>query len=418
MITRWAAWPNLLWELCSTLRRSSSLVRNHSIVIYWDHEDGDDDYDWPHPCLIFYSMKDALEWLFLSSWRKQLEVFKFCFSRFCVFTPVTAVCSQIVTRTSELVQLVYNGDNGNNVRSIPTQFWGEAQSALRCGWVSVTEDLFTNYYGWRHNAGKFKTSFHIEMYVLPNARIGELQAAFILFENDGISRLLFSASLSAVEPKCELNSGEGALSSDSWWDFNGWKFHSKKINDVAMKRLGWFCSAEEKVNLVSWSKPNKNVKLGSDWWMQMYKNIWSSQETTTASQSTTGASVFSAMKLVRHGNQIQNHNVVKNEYVFCHILEWSVIKGIWLINQEFPYLCLSKLMQWNCQKICKYFSKSFNMFSLFRPFSSQLLLLPMFFPFCVFAVFTSGNVFPATGQRPFLPNMSPGQWIDHVENKR
>ena len=185
--TRWAAWPSLLLELCSTLRRSSSLVRNHSIVIYWDHEDGDDDYDWPHPCLIFYSMKDALEWLFLSSWRKQLEVFKFCLSRFCVFTLVTAVCSQIVTRTSELVQLVYNGDNGNNVRSIPTQFWGEAQSALRCGWVSVTEDLFTNYYGWRHNAGKFKTSFHIEMYVLPNARIGELQAAFILFENDGIS---------------------------------------------------------------------------------------------------------------------------------------------------------------------------------------------------------------------------------------
>ena len=329
MITRWAAWPNLLWELCSTLRRSSSLVRNHSIVIYWDHEDGDDDYDWPHPCLIFYSMKDALEWLFLSSWRKQLEVFKFCLSRFCVFTLVTAVCSQIVTRTSELVQLVYNGDNGNNVRSIPTQFWGEAQSALRCGWVSVTEDLFTNYYGWRHNAGKFKTSFHIEMYVLPNARIGELQAAFILFENDGISRLLFSASLSAVEPKCELNSGEGALSSDSWWDFNGWKFHSKKINDVAMKRLGWFCSAEEKVNLVSWSKPNKNVKLGSDWWMQMYKNIWSSQETTTASQSTTGASVFSAMKLVRHGNQIQNHNVVKNEYVFAISLNevWSRVFG-------------------------------------------------------------------------------------------
>ena len=328
--TRWAAWPSLLLELCSTLRRSSSLVRNHSIVIcHWDHEDGDDDYDWPHPCLIFYSMKDTLEWLFLSSWRKQLEVFKFCLSRFCVFTLVTAVCSQIVTRTSELVQLVYNGDNGNNVRSIPTQFWGEAQSALRCGWVSVTEDLFTNYYGWRHNAGKFKTSFHIEMYVLPNARIGELQAAFILFENDGISRLLFSASLSALEPKCELNSGEGALSSDSWWDFNGWKFHSKKINDVAMKRLGWFCSAEEKVNLVSWSKPNKNVKLGSDWWMQMYKNIWSSQETTTASQSTTGASVFSAMKLVRHGNQIQNHNVVKNEYVFVISLNevWSRVFG-------------------------------------------------------------------------------------------
>ena len=22
------------------------------------------------------------------------------------------------------------------------------------------------------------------------------------------------------------------------------------------------------------------------------------------------------------------------------------------------------------------------------------------------------------GQRPFLPNMSPGQWIDHVECKR
>ena len=103
---------------------------------------------------------------------------------------------------------------------------------------------------------------------------------------------------------------------------------------------------------------------------------------------------------------------------FCHLLEWSVVKGIWLINQEFPYLCLSNFMQWNCLKICKYFSKSFNMFSLFRPFSSQLLLLPMFFPFCVFAVFTSVNVFPATGQRPFLPNMSPGQWIDHVENKR
>ena len=23
-----------------------------------------------------------------------------------------------------------------------------------------------------------------------------------------------------------------------------------------------------------------------------------------------------------------------------------------------------------------------------------------------------------TGQRPFLPNMSPGQWLDHVETKQ
>ena len=26
--------------------------------------------------------------------------------------------------------------------------------------------------------------------------------------------------------------------------------------------------------------------------------------------------------------------------------------------------------------------------------------------------------FSFTGQRPFLPNMSPGQWIDYVESKK
>ena len=74
---------------------------------------------------------------------------------------------------------------------------------------------------------------------------------------------------------------------------------------------------------------------------------------------------------------------------FCHLLEWSVIKGIWLINQEFPYLCLSKLMQWNCQKICKYFSKSLNMFSLFHP---KCCCFRCFSPF-VFSLFSRLSMF-------------------------
>ena len=119
----------------------------------------------------------------------------------------------------------------------------------------------------------------------------------------------------------------------------------------------------------------------------MYKNIWSSQETTTASQSTTGASVFSAMKLVRHGNQIQNHNVVKNEYVFVISLNevWSRVFGSSIKN------FLTSVSPSSCNEIVKRFvnisAKVLTCFRFSAHFNPNCCCFRCFFPF-VFWLFS------------------------------
>ena len=94
----------------------------------------------------------------------------------------------------------------------------------------------------------------------------------------------------------------------------------------------------------------------------------------------------------------------------------SVISGICFINIPLAnlFVCLSGFKQRNH---CKFVNTRVNfVFTLvnFLP-SSNPPFLPHFSPFL--PRFYSG-VFPVTGQRPFLPNMSPGQWIDLVESKR
>ena len=99
----------------------------------------------------------------------------------------------------------------------------------------------------------------------------------------------------------------------------------------------------------------------------------------------------------------------------------------------------ARLVKWDIPKhglfSCNCFNQSVGrigheiflriIFPIFSLNSPSLYIVPIFLAFllhCIVPLFptlsSSFVWFLVTGQRPFLPNMSPGQWIDLVEGKR